>query len=356
MALRLSEQRFRQLIEAAPDAIGVYRNGRLEYANPALVALYGRPLEELVHREVTELVHADDRAAAAQQHDESERGLQVPPLEYRILHADGRAVYVETSSIPVEYERRPAVLGFTRDTTERKLLQAHLALRDRMATLGTLAAGVAHEINNPLGYASLNVEAIIKQLERVAPAEVRGALQPAIDAARDGLARVATIVRNLKGLSTPESVECWPVDVSEVLESAIDVAMHAVRGKARIERDYSEAPPLRADPTKLGQIFLNLVLNAAQSFQEENERNVISLRIQSPVATEVVVSVTDNGAGVPRDRLERLFEPYFTTKDQGTGLGLAICQTLAASLEAKLWVESELGKGTTFTLQLPVRT
>ncbi|HTV18264.1 MAG TPA: PAS domain S-box protein, partial [Polyangiaceae bacterium] len=234
-ALRRSEHRFRQLIEAAPDAIGVSRDQRLAYVNPAFAALCGRPFEQLVQRDLRELVHADDRELVSQP-PTNEVGAQPAPLEYRILHADGRVVNVETLRIPIEYEGRSAVLGFTRDTTERKLLQAHLALRDRMAMLGMLAASVAHEINNPLAYATLNVEAIVRQLASSAPDGVPAAIAPAIAAARDGLARVASIVHDLKGLSAPQSAKRWPVDVRDVLESALNVAMHAIRGNARIEK------------------------------------------------------------------------------------------------------------------------
>jgi two-component system, NtrC family, sensor kinase len=363
-ALRRSEHRFRQLIEAAPDAIGVHRERRLAYVNPAFTALCGRPFDQLVQRDISELVHADDRELMVQ-HGGADRSAQPGPLEYRILHADGRVVNVETLSIPIEYEGRSAVLGFTRDTTERKLLQAHLALRDRMAMLGMLAASVAHEINNPLAYATLNVEAIIRQLAGLAPDGLPPEIQPAIAAARDGLARVASIVRDLKGLSAPQSAKRWPVDVREVLESALNVAMHAIRGNARVEKRYGDVPPLETDPTKLGQILLNLMFNAAQSFDlksafdpegssdPKGSGNLIVLAVSSPCASEVVVTVSDNGPGISRQQLEHIFEPFFTTKTKGTGLGLAICQTLASALNAKLGVESEVGMGTTFTLRLP---
>lgn len=363
-ALRRSEHRFRQLIEAAPDAIGVHRERRLAYVNPAFAALCGRPFDQLVQRDISELVHADDRELMVQDGG-ADSSAQAGPLEYRILHADGRVVNVETLSIPIEYEGRSAVLGFTRDTTERKLLQAHLALRDRMAMLGMLAASVAHEINNPLAYATLNVEAIIRQLAGLAPDGLPPEIQPAIAAARDGLARVASIVRDLKGLSAPQSAKRWPVDVREVLESALNVAMHAIRGNARVEKRYGDVPPLETDPTKLGQILLNLMFNAAQSFDlksafdpegssdPKGSGNLIVLAVSSPCASEVVVTVSDNGPGISREQLEHIFEPFFTTKTKGTGLGLAICQTFASALNAKLGVESEVGMGTTFTLRLP---
>ncbi|MET0591529.1 MAG: PAS domain S-box protein, partial [Polyangiaceae bacterium] len=260
-----SEERFRQLIEAAPDAIGVYRSGRLVYVNPALVALFGRQSAELVDHEAVDFVHPEDRAAVVHAHDPPEGGdVAQSPREYRIVHPDGHIVSVETVSIPIEYEGRPAVLGFSRDTTERKLFQAQIALSDRMATLGMLAAGVAHEINNPLAYATLNVEKLVRHLQRIAPADADDSLAPAIAAARDGLARVAAIVRDLQNLSAPTSAERWPVDICEVIDSGLNLAMHAIRGRARIVRDYGDVPPLKTDPTRVGQIVLNLVVNAAQ--------------------------------------------------------------------------------------------
>jgi two-component system NtrC family sensor kinase len=219
--------------------------------------------------------------------------------------------------------------------------------------LGLLAAGVAHEINNPLAYATLNVEKIVRHLQRIAPDDAAETVGQAIVASRDGLARVATIVRDLQSLSAPSSAERWPVDVKDVIDSALNLAMHAIRGRARIVRDYADVPGLKTDPTRLGQIVLNLVFNAAQAFEKPDEaRNVLSLGIASARANEVTITVADNGPGIPEQDLARIFEPFFTTKSKGTGLGLAICQTLATSLGCRLEVESEVGRGTKFTLQL----
>ena len=129
--------------------------------------------------------------------------------------------------------------------------------------------------------------------------------------------------------------------------------MHAIRGRARIVRDYGDVPALKTDPTRVGQIVLNLVFNAAQSFEKADEsRNVLSLGISVAESNEVVITVSDNGPGIPREHLARIFEPFYTTKSRGVGLGLAICQTLAIALGGKLDVDSEVGVGTKFTLRL----
>ncbi|AKV02240.1 Sensory box histidine kinase/response regulator [Labilithrix luteola] len=336
-ALRRSEKRLRQLTDAAPDAIGVVREGKFVYVNVALTRLFARPIEELVEHHVDEFVHPDDRDSC-----DGSSG------EFRVLHPDGRVINVELSSIPIDYEDQPAILGFARDTSERKQMHAHLAFADRMATLGMLAAGVAHEINNPLAYVALNVESLARMVQRGAETAVEE-----VAAARTGLARVATIVRDLRSFSTPVAEERWPVDVEAVLESAVNIAMHLIRGRASLKRGYGAAPPLKTDPARLGQVFLNLLFNAAQSFDEADEtRNELTMVIESPDPCQVVVTVADNGPGIPKENLERIFEPFYTTKDSRTGLGLAICQTLVTSLGGRLEVESEVGKGTKFTVRL----
>ena len=347
------------------------------YVNDAAARIIGASPEELVGRETL-------RHFAPEEHQHMRTliaawraGQATPALVESVIARDGgERVPVEAafsvvtlSGLPTTLSGAPAIVTFLRDISERKaaekereILRSHLSLKDRMATLGMLAAGVAHEINNPIAYASLNFEVIVRELRAVSSQSgsselgVEGpsdAVERAIDAVRDGLARVAIIVRDLKGLSAPKSVERWPVDVKDVLESALNVAMNAIRGRAHIERDYRDVPQLKTDPTKLGQILLNLVFNAVQSFEVPDERNVIRLSIGSSSSREVVVCVADNGPGISPERLARIFEPFFSTKHQGTGLGLSICQTLASALDAKLDVESEMGKGTTFSLRLP---
>ncbi|HEU4581560.1 MAG TPA: ATP-binding protein [Polyangiaceae bacterium] len=320
------------------------------YVNDAAAQVMGASVEGLMGSETLLSFAPEERERIGDLLTRSRHGDLAPGLvETTVLRADGSRVPVELAFSLVPLSGEPAVVAFLRDTTDRKLLQSHLALRDRMASLGMLAASVAHEINNPLAYAALNLETIVRQLQ-----SSRGGLEAEIAAARDGLQRVAAIVRDLQRLSLPNSTECWPVDVREVLDSALNVAMHALSSRARIERDYGEVPSLKTDPAKLGQIFLNLVFNAAESFEHTDPaRNLIRLRVSTGDTGEVLVAVCDNGPGIPRDQLERVFEPFFTTKDRGMGLGLAISRTLAARLGGKLLAESEVGRGSTFALQLP---
>ena len=320
------------------------------YVNDAAAQVIGSSVEALMGAEALLSFVPEERERMADLLTRSRQGDLAPGLvETTVLRADGGRVPVELAFSVVTLSGEPAIVAFLRDTTERKLLQSHLALRDRMTSLGMLAASVAHEINNPLAYAALNLETIVRQLHGS-----RAGLETEIAATRDGLQRVAAIVRDLQRLSMPNSTERWPVDMREVLDSALNVAMHALSSRARVERDYGEVPSLKTDPAKLGQIFLNLVFNAAESFERTDPaRNVIRLRVGTADTGEVVVAVSDNGPGIPREQLERVFEPFFTTKDRRLGLGLAISRTLAARLGGKLIAESEVGWGSTFALHLP---
>ncbi len=328
---------------------------RLVHVNDAASEVFGSASAELLGTPMLDLFSPVDRNALATALSHDRSSAEPPTIDAEALHQGGHGVPVELTFSQVVLADEPAVVCFLRDITERRLLQAELAARDRMATLGSLAAGVAHEINNPLGYLRLNVSTLIHQLERLTPAEHQEQLQPVIAATRDGLKRVATIVRDLQCLSSPQMTERWPVHACEVLDSAVNLAMHAIRGWARVERRYSEVSALKTDPTRVGQILLNLVTNAVQSFQHQDaHRNVISLLVEQRAPSGITITVADNGAGIARPHLERIFDPFFTTKRSGSGLGLAISRSLAASLGGSLAVASECGVGTQAMLSLPL--
>jgi signal transduction histidine kinase len=269
------------------------------------------------------------------------------------LRKTGERVPMEVAFSVVQLAGEPAVVAFLRDIRERKQIQMRLAFADRMATLGMLAAGVAHEINNPVAYATLGVEGLARQLEKL-QLDPSSEVAQSLASTREGLARVARIVRDLLSLSTPAIEQRWPVDVETVLESAVNIAMHTLRGHTRLVRRYDHVPQLKTDPARLGQVLLNLLFNAAQSFQGRDETaNEGSLEIATPEPQHVAITIGDNGPGIPAQDLHRIFEPFYTTKPSGTGLGLAISQNLVTSLGGRLEVESAVGVGSRFTVRLP---
>ena len=238
-------------------------------------------------------------------------------------------------------------------------LKAQLAQTDRLTSLGTLAAGVAHEINNPLAYVLLNLGFVHEQLAKLFRPdadehvhEVRRALEHA----RDGAERIRDIVRGLKTFSRPENEMVAPLDVARVLDATIAMVANEVRHRGRLVKDYATTPTVVANEARLGQVFLNLLLNAVQALPEGRvESNVIRVVVRPGSSDNVVVEVHDNGVGIAPQVRGRIFEPFFTTKPVGigTGLGLAICHGIVTDLGGTLTVESEVGAGSVFRLELP---
>ncbi len=260
---------------------------------------------------------------------------------------------------PVDYETLIDTIDRLLVASEHRDLQARLAQTDRLTALGTLAAGVAHEINNPLAYVLLNLGFVIEGLPRLMPPPPDDRVSEvlvALDHARHGAERIRDIVRSLKTFSRPENETRTPLDVAQVLEATLAMVSNELRHRARIVKDYSQTPEVVANEARLGQVFLNLLLNAVQALPEgRSDSNEIRVVVRAMTPDRVSVEVHDNGAGIPPQLRGRIFEPFFTTKPVGigTGLGLAICHGIVTSLGGVISVESEVGKGSVFRVELP---
>jgi nitrogen-specific signal transduction histidine kinase/CheY-like chemotaxis protein len=252
-------------------------------------------------------------------------------------------------------EGRPTrMAGVAADVTERRRLQGQLDLSQRMAGLGRLAAGVAHEINNPLSSVIANLAWISDEL----PAPSRELAQ-ALAEARDGAKRVAEVVRGLKSFSRPGPAQRGPVDVRRELDAALRLAHHELRHRAVVEVRIGELPAVVAEAHELAQVFLNLLVNAAQAIPEGRaEEHRVEVDARTDAEGWAAVSIRDTGVGIPPDVLGRIFEPFFTTKPLGvgTGLGLAISHGIVTEAGGRLEVESRVGHGSTFRVLLPPAT
>ncbi len=360
--LRDSESRFRALIEAAPDAIAVATRDGLAYMNPALLELLGEPgATELRTTSLVEAIHPDDLPRMlARVQALLGGGDALPAYELRVRRRDGRYIQVEVVDMQTEWGDSPAVLAVARDLSERRQLQADLIQADRLAAVGTLAAGVAHEINNPLAYVLLNLEYLMRELPRFDGDVARlDRLSERLAEARHGAERVGAIVRDLRTFSRADRDSSGPVDVQLVLASALRVAATQLSGHARVVADYADVPPVRADAPRLEQVFLNLLVNAAQALPEDaTGEHEVRVAVRSLDPARVAIEITDTGAGIPPELLDRVFDPFFTTKPAGigTGLGLPICHSIVTAFGGEISVESQVGHGTTFRVALPVDT
>jgi signal transduction histidine kinase/DNA-binding NarL/FixJ family response regulator len=251
-----------------------------------------------------------------------------------------------------------AILGrlwVFRDVTERRRFELDRAVvTERMAAMGRLAAGVGHEINNPLTYALGNIEGLLEASAARGTPPAATEVVERLQEARDGLARVRVIVGDLQTLARADESH-GDVDLQQVIEQAIQIAGAEVRHRAPIVRNYQPTPPILGSRIRLGQVFLNLIINAAQAIPEgQAAQNRIEIAIRD-AGDAVVVEVTDTGCGIAPEHLSRIFDPFFTTKEfgAGTGLGLAISRDIVASHRGTLTARSAPGGGTTMTVSIP---
>ena len=243
---------------------------------------------------------------------------------------------------------------------ERRRMQQQLLLADRLSSIGMLAAGVAHEINNPLAYVLGNLEFALHRLasrgglENVEASEVRQALEQA----REGSERIGRITRDLRTFcgSSGESTR-GPVNVRRVMESSISMAWNQLRHRARLTRRFERVPVVFGDENRLGQVFLNLLVNAAQALPDEHmEQNEVIVTIRAENG-QVMIEVEDTGKGMSPEELSRAFEPFYSTKPRGvgSGIGLSICRSIVTDMGGEIACESRRGLGTKFLVQLPAQ-
>jgi PAS domain S-box-containing protein len=294
--------------------------------------------------------------------------------------ATGMARTVVTSKVPLRDENGVVIgiIGVGFDITERKLAEQRLAQSEHLESIGRLAAGVAHEINTPIQYLNDSVFFIREAMQEllahnaklaamlpVAPEvdedieDLKKDLPPALDRVVDGLGRIAEIVRSMKEFSHVDQREMSRVDLNRAISSTLIVARSEYKYVAEVETDFEELPKVTCHGGQINQVVLNLVVNAAHAIADKvkgtPEKGLISVKTRAENGF-AVVSISDTGGGIPEAIRKRIFEPFFTTKEvgKGTGQGLSIAHNVIKAHGGKLEFVTELGKGTTFIVRLPL--
>ena len=391
--LRLSEEKFATAFRHSLDAITITEpnSGLIVEANEGFERVYGYTRAEVVGRTTKELGLWYDLA-------DRERLLAAMRAEGQVrdFSAQGRTKSgmlfdAELTSVVINLNGVRHLLSMVRDVTgririeaERRSMEASLAQADRLSSMGMLAAGVAHEINNPLSYVLFNLESLAEDIPRlarelacarkaletrfgVAVSETLGQSHTAFDVgtwteiaescrdAVDGGRRIRDIVRGLGTFSRVERDQIVPVDLRVPIESALSIASNEVKYRARLVTEIAATAPVLGSEGRLSQVFLNLVINAAQSIGEGDvERNTIRVRTWQDGST-VLAEVEDTGAGIRPEDIGRIFEPFVTTKDvgMGSGLGLSIVRNIVAGYRGTIDVVSEVGHGSRFLIRFP---
>jgi two-component system, NtrC family, sensor kinase len=350
----------RSFLEAMPDPIFIKdRSHRWIVVNTAFARALGLPMEKIVGKSDYDFVPAHEASLFWARDEQVFSSGQASEHEERITDPSGNVRIVNTKKAPFTVMNgEPFLIGIIRDITEARRMETQLQLSERMASVGTLAAGVAHEINNPLAYISSNLTFLAELLEQEEfsggqRAEMREAVQESLEGAR----RVRFIVQDLKSFSRSDDESRGPIDVHRVIQGGIRLVRNELEHQARLTQDLAPVPPVLGNEPRLGQVIINLLVNAVQALPPG--RTVQDNRIHVEAWHEsgwVFIEVEDNGQGMSPEVQRHIFDPFFTTKPVGvgTGLGLSICNTILQSMGGFIDVESTPGVGSTFRLRLPV--
>jgi PAS domain S-box-containing protein len=388
--LQESQERLAAIFDSVTEGIiiGDPTDRQLVMANRSMGEMLGYRVDELVQLRLDDIYPAirleRSHATFAKQLSGDLDVAEDVPLQRK----DGSQVHVDISLAPVRFGDRPLLLACLRDVSERRQLKSALAQADRLSNMGMLAAGVAHEINNPLSYVLYNLESVSDDLSRVLDAvcswrtrlenrfgpdavaatvgdagarmnaSVLRDIRERFSDALGGAVRIREIARGLGRFSRVEEDRLVSVELREVIEVALNLSFNEIKYRARVVKEYGLVPMLTASEGRLAQVFLNLFINAAHAIEEGNvEQNEIRVRTwfeRGMACTEI----RDTGKGMDGDQLDQVFDPFFTTKEVGvgSGLGLPISNGIIQGYGGTIDVESKLGEGTSFFVRIPIHS
>ncbi|OPY68642.1 MAG: Sporulation kinase A [Syntrophorhabdaceae bacterium PtaU1.Bin034] len=417
-ALRESENKFRDLAEKSIVGIFVVQDDVFRYVNARFAEIHGYRAEEMISANIWGSVLPEDLPYVRSSANMGTTGTKGRIRdEFRIIAKNGEVKNVEVYGSRTVYNGKPAVIGSLLDVTERKATekalhnllsevesknrelekaydelktsQKKIFQQEKMASIGQLAAGVAHEINNPIGFIMSNLNTLQKYMTRIPEfikiqgevieqikqddkeatealvakaAEIRRSLkidyiledsQDLINESLDGAGRVKRIVQDLKSFSHADQTESALVDLNRVIDSTLNIVWNELKYKATAKKEYGDIPMTNCNAGQLGQVFMNILVNAAQAIETSGEITIKTRHDDGYIE----VTVSDTGCGISQEHLGRIFEPFFTTKEigKGTGLGLSIAYDIVKKHKGEIEATSQVGKGTTFVVRIPAK-
>ena len=350
--LKDSEEKFRHLVERSLDGIALHSNLKLLYVNRACLEMfnYQKP-EEMLGRDLLQFLDSQYRQPVSRLLSQLQRGSPRPRIfEMKGLKKGGARFELEGISFPTTYGGQPAIQTHIRDITHKKQLEEHLSRTEKLAALGQLAAGVAHEINNPLGGILVYSYLLLEDLQPERPERVQ------VEKIVREATRCKEIVQGLLEFSRHMPSKMVPVNVNALLSEVFSlVENHLLFQNIEVIQDLeANLPPVLGDKNKLEQVFINLLMNGGESMQGEGKLTVTTRVSQR--GEQVRIRFQDSGPGIPEHYVSRLFDPFFTTKEvgKGVGLGLSISYGIIQKHLGRIYLERTGPEGTAFVIELPV--
>ena len=366
MALEASEERYRGLVESLSDLVLIVDpNGSFTYLNPEFEKITGYSPRDFIGRSFTEILAPEYVESTIKRFKRGLAGEKIPVYEVEILHKDGGKIPLELNVTSLLDSEGNAVgrIGVGRDLSERKILESQLQEAQKMEAIGTLAGGIAHDFNNILG--AIIGHAEIGKMKLPKENEVVANLDEVVKAGN----RAAKLVKQILTVSRQHQQERRPVQIRYIVEEALKLLRATLPTTIEIKKDLvKKSDIVHADPTQIHQVVMNLCTNAGHAMQDDGGVLTAELanvelddleaarHLDLTAGSYLRLTVSDTGHGMSPEIIERIFDPYFTTKDtgEGTGLGLSVAQGIVKTHGGTITVYSEMGKGTTFHVYLPI--
>ncbi|MCY9138122.1 PAS domain-containing sensor histidine kinase [Peribacillus frigoritolerans] len=343
-ALKESEQRYRSLVEVSPEAIFVHRNGIIEYMNPMGAKMLGMDsVEDIIGKSVFQFVHLESRESVQKRIEIMRDDHQaVGLLEQKFIRLDGQEFYGETLGLPIIYKGQPAIQVFCRDITERKKTEELICKSNMLSAVGQMAAGIAHEIRNPL----TTVKGFL-QLLREDP-EQKEYLEMTVSEVE----KIEILANEFLSLAEPEAKVCEIIQLNEILDSVITLAeFQAILNDVEIIKEYNtDSASVFGEPNQLKQVFTNVVNNAIEAMPNGGKLH-IQLNHEGDFA---MIRFIDQGCGISNERMKHLGQPFYSTSEKGTGFGLMVSTKIIHEHNGEIHFTSEVGEGTIVDISLPI--
>ena len=350
--LRESQIKYKNIVNNSTDAIVVIQDGVMKFVNKRFGDLTGYRQDEVVSMPFAHLLHCEDCAHAKKNGHNGEMTEKYLKnnRKFRVRKKDGMFLWAENQAVGTTWESIPATLCFLRDISQKKHMEEMLVRSEKMASLGQLSAGLAHELKNPLAVISACAQFCLENMN------VSGLVSENFEVIHRNSQRANKLIQELLAFARPDQLKWKSVNLNQLIEKMLNMARMGLNASAiTFTREFDEGlPEIPGDEEKLGQVCINLIQNAIQAVPEDG-KIILKTGWDATRDSMLELSVADNGPGIPVEHRKRIFDPFFTTKDSGTGLGLSICDAIVMQHNGFISVECGANGGCRFSVKLPAK-